>query len=330
MHVVNNENEVKEVASKMLNHTLITIQNPQGIQVKTLYVVEKVNVVAEKYLSITLDRKHQCPIIIGSSEGGVNIEDTAKNNPDAIKILQVNVMTGLNDQEAKKFAENIGYTGHLVDQAVVIIKNLYETFTKKDCLMLEINPLATVNNTGKDEVMVIDSKVSIDDNANFRQKDIEAIIDTSGKNEIEKEAESYGLNFIRLDGNVGCLVNGAGLAMATMDIIKLHGGSPANFLDIGGGADMEGMVEALRVLNEDPQVESILVNIFAGILRCDELVQGIIEGTEKYSLKKPIVLRLKGTNSEIAAELIRKSNYPHIKTCNDLDKATQIVLNKNI
>jgi succinyl-CoA synthetase beta subunit len=314
----------------MLRNTLVTIQNPQGIQVNTLFVVEKVNVVAEKYLSITLDRKHQCPVIIGSSEGGVNIEDTARDNPDAIKILPIDIMSGLNDQETRKFAESIGYTGHLVDQAVSCIKCLYETFRKKDCLMIEINPLATVNNTGKEEVMVIDSKVSIDDNAAFRQKDIESIIDTSGKNEIEKEAESYGLNFIRLDGSIGCLVNGAGLAMATMDIIKLHGGSPANFLDVGGGADMDGMIEALRVLNQDSQVESILINIFGGILRCDVLVQAIIQGTEKYNLKKPIVLRLKGTNSEIASELISKSNIPHIRFCNDLDKATRMVLNKNI
>lgn len=331
VQVVNTQDEVKSVSEKMLNKTLVTKQTgEQGIKCNTLYIVEKVNVIKERYLSITLDRKHQCPVMIASSEGGTNIEDIAEKNPSAIKILPINVKTGLTDKDATKFVEGLGFKGELIKQAVDLLKNLYEAFIKKDCLMVEINPLATVLNNGKEEVLVIDSKVSIDDNAAFRQKDIEAIIDTSGKNPIEKQAESHGLNFIRLDGNIGCLVNGAGLAMATMDIIKLHGGKPANFLDVGGGAELDQMVEALKLLNDDTQVKSILVNIFGGILRCDELVKAIIKGTEKYNLKKPIVLRLKGTNSEIAADLIKKSNLKNIEFCDDLDKATKIVVNKNI
>lgn len=331
VQVVDTDKDAESMAQKMLGNTLVTKQTGEkGIKCNAVYLVEKVQVTRERYLSITLDRKHQCPVLVASSQGGVNIEDIAESNPSAIKILPINPLKGLCDKEATTFAESLDFRGDQVQQAVKIFKNLYEAFVKKDCLMIEINPLATVKNGDKEEVMVIDSKVSIDDNAAFRQKDIEAIVDTSGKNEIEKEAESYGLNFIRLEGNIGCLVNGAGLAMATMDIIKLHGGSPANFLDVGGGADLEAMVHALRLLNEDSQVQSILVNIFGGILRCDELVKAIIQGTEKYKLSKPIVLRLKGTNSEIAAELIKKSNYPHITFCDDLDKATKLVVNKKI
>jgi succinyl-CoA synthetase beta subunit len=327
--VVDTEKQVLETSKNMLGNTLVTKQTgAAGIQCKAVYIVEKVKVVKERYLSITLDRKHQCPVFIASEQGGVNIEDTAHTNPEAIKILPINVKTGLVKEVARKYAEDLGFKGDQVGQAAEIFMNIYKVFMEKDCLMIEINPLATVLNptTGKEEVMVIDSKVSVDDNAAFRQKDIESIIDDSGKNPIEKEAHSYGLNFIRLEGNIGCLVNGAGLAMATMDIIKLHGGSPANFLDVGGGADLEGMVQALRILNVDPQVNSILVNIFGGILRCDELVKAIIMGTEKYGLKKPIVLRLKGTNSQIAAELIKKSNYSHIQFCDDLDQATKLVV----
>jgi succinyl-CoA synthetase beta subunit len=329
--VVDSQEQVIEVASKMLNNTLVTKQTGEkGIKCNSVFVVEKVDVVRERYLSITLDRKHQCPVMLASSEGGVNIEDIAEKNPSAIKILPINVKEGLTKPLATKFAQDLGFTGDQVDQAAEIFINVYTAFVKKDCLMIEINPLATVRVNGKEIVQVIDSKVSIDDNAAFRQKDIEAIVDNSGKNPLEKEAESHGLNFIRLDGSIGCLVNGAGLAMATMDIIKLHGGSPANFLDVGGGADLDSMVEALKILNKDTQVKSILVNIFGGILRCDELVKAIIKGTEQFNLRKPIILRLKGTNSDIAREIIKKSNYSHIEFCDDLDLATKMAVNKKI
>lgn len=330
--VVSQKDEVEPLVVQMLHNTLVTKQTGEsGIKCNAVYLVEKVNVVKERYLSFTLDRKHQSPVLVASSEGGVNIEDIAHNNPSAIKILPISIQEGLTTEKASKFAEELGFKGHLINQAAEIFKNLYKAFREKDCLMIEVNPLATVlNPKGEEEVMVIDSKVSIDDNAAFRQKDIEAIVDESNKNEIEKEAQSYGLNFIRLDGSIGCLVNGAGLAMATMDIIKLHGGSPANFLDVGGGANMEAMVQALRLLNADTQVKSILVNIFGGILRCDELVNAIITGTSKYSLKKPIVLRLKGTNSKEASDLIRKSNFSHIQYCDDLDEASKLVVNTKI
>lgn len=332
VQIVKSPSEALEMSKKMIGQTLITKQTGEsGVKCNAVYVVEKVSVLKERYLSITLDRKHQSPVFIGSSEGGTSIEDVAEKNPSAIKILPIDVKQGLTKDKATKFAEDLGFKGNLVNQAVDILMSLYKVFVQKDCLMLEINPLATIKNQdGSESVKVLDCKVSIDDNAEFRQKDIASIIDKSNKNPIEMEAEKNNLNFIKLDGNIGCLVNGAGLAMATMDIIKLHGGSPANFLDVGGGADLEGMVQALKLLNDDPQVESILVNIFGGILRCDELVNAIITGTEKYKFKKSMVLRLKGTNSKIAAEKIRQSNYSNIKFEDDLDKATKLVVNKKI
>ncbi len=328
--IVQSKDDIKPTIQKMLGNTLITKQTGEsGIKCNAVYIVEGLKILKERYLSITLDRKHQAPVFLASSEGGVNIEDIAHKNPSAIKVLPINVITGLTRDEACKFAKELLFEGEEINQAADIFIKLYKAFREKDCLMIEINPLATIKNSeGKNEVMVADSKVSIDDNAAFRQKDIEAIIDNSNQNEIEKEAVSHGLNFIRLDGNIGCLVNGAGLAMATMDIIKLHGGMPANFLDVGGGAEVDSMVEALKILNKDKQVESILVNIFGGILRCDDLVNAIIKGTKEYGLKKPIVLRLKGTNSKEASELIKKSNFSHIKFCDDLDQATKLAVNK--
>lgn len=327
--IVKSREEIPSIARNMLGNTLITKQTgSSGIKCNALYIVEGLSIINERYLSITLDRKHQSPVILASSEGGVNIEDIAEKNPSAIKILPIDVKTGLLKDQAIKFAKDLLFKGDEIDQAADIFLKLYKTFVEKDCLMIEINPLVTVKNEkGKVEVVVADSKVSIDENANFRQKDIEEMVDNSNQNEIEKEAISYGLNFIRLDGSIGCLVNGAGLAMATMDIIKLHNGSPANFLDVGGGADIEGMVQALRILNKDNQVKSILVNIFGGILRCDDLVNAIIKGTTEYNLRKPIVLRLKGTNSFEARELIKKSNFSHIEFCDDLDLATKLAVN---
>lgn len=254
--------------------------------------------VNEKYFSISLDRKYQGPVLLASSEGGVNIEEVSKTNPSAIKVLPINYLKGLSETEAFDYVKSLGYSGELALQAKDIILKLYKVFCEKDALMIEINPLATVRENGTERVLVIDSKISLDENAKFRHKDLSDSIDHSAKNPMELEAEKFNLNFIRLDGNIGCLVNGAGLAMATMDIIKLHGGEPANFLDVGGGAEEESMIEALRLLNNAVEVKSILVNIFGGILRCDLLVNAIIKAYQKYQLQKPIVLRLKGTNSD--------------------------------
>ena len=258
----------------------------------------------EKYFSISLDRQYQGPVLLASAEGGVNIEDISHSNPSAIKILPVNYLKGLSEADAFDYVKSLGYKGELALQAKDIVMKLYKVFCEKDALMIEVNPLATINENGIEKVLVIDSKVSIDENAKFRQADIADVIDTSAKAPQELEADKYNLNYIHLDGNIGCLVNGAGLAMATMDISKLHGGSPANFLDVGGSAEEEGMIEALRLLSNDSEVKSILVNIFGGILRCDLLVNAIIKATQKYNLTKSIVLRLKGTNSELVIILI--------------------------
>jgi succinyl-CoA synthetase beta subunit len=300
VHVVNTKEQVKELIPKMLGKTLITKQTGEkGIKCNAIFIVEKVDVVAEKYFSISLDRKYGGPVLLASAEGGVNIEDISHSNPDAIKILPINYLKGLSEKETIDYVKSLGYKGDQVDQAKDIVMKLYTAFCKLDATMIEINPLATVRQDGKEMVQVIDSKISIDENAKYRQKEVEGMIDLSNNNQIELDAEKYSLNYIHLDGSIGCLVNGAGLAMATMDIIKLHGGSPANFLDVGGSAEEEGMIEALRLLNNSGDVKSILVNIFGGILRCDLLVSAIIKATEKYSLKKNIVLRLKGTNSDI-------------------------------
>ncbi len=280
--------------------------------------------VNEKYFSISLDRKYQGPVLLASAEGGVNIEEISKTNPSAIKVLPVNYMKGLSEHEAFIYVQSLGYSGELAIQARDIVMKLYKIFCEKDALMVEVNPLATVRENGKERVLVIDSKVSIDENAKFRQQELADSIDISAKNLMELEAEKFNLNFIKLDGNIGCLVNGAGLAMATMDIIKLHGGEPANFLDVGGGAEEEGMMEALRLLDSAPEVKSILVNIFGGILRCDLLVNAIIKAYQKYNLQKSIVLRLKGTNSEKANEIIRNSGIKNIVYIQNLDDAAKM------
>lgn len=242
VHVVTSENDVRNLVPKMLGKTLVTKQTGEkGITCKALFIVEKVNVIDEKYFSITLDRKSQGPVLIASAKGGVNIEETAEKDHDAIKVLPINVLKGLSETDAENFVKSIGYKGDHVAQAKNVILKLYKVFRESDALMIEVNPLATVKENGVERVLVIDSKITIDENAKFRQLDIEKSIDISEKNPIELEAEKYGMSFIRLDGNIGCLVNGAGLAMATMDIIKLHGGEPANFLDVGGSAEEEGV-----------------------------------------------------------------------------------------
>ena len=238
VHVVNTKEQVKEIIPKMLGNTLITKQTGEkGIKCNAIYIVEKVDVVDEKYFSISLDRKYGGPVLLASSQGGVNIEDISHNNPNAIKILPINYLKGLSDQEAIDYVKSLGYKGDHIEQSKEIVMKLYNAFCLLDATMIEINPLATIRQNGKEKVQVIDSKISIDENARYRQQEIDKMIDSSNKNQIELDAERYSLNYIHLDGNIGCLVNGAGLAMATMDIIKLHGGYPANFLDVGGGAE---------------------------------------------------------------------------------------------
>ena len=277
------------------------------------------------YLSITLDRAAGKPVFIYSPAGGMSIEDVAEEDPSKIFKCHVDMFKGPNADDFAQAADNLGIPGNKSD-LVFMMKNLYDCFIERDCDMIEINPLITT----KDGVlMCADSKVSLDSNAAFRQKDLADAEDLTQQNERECHAKQYDLNYIHIGGNIGCLVNGAGLAMSTMDIIKLYGGEPANFLDVGGSADGDQMKEAMKLLNGDDEVKAIFVNIFGGILRCDVLTQSIIDAAEQVGLDKPIVLRLKGTNADIAKEMLEgKQEALGIFYEEDFDTAAQLVCKK--
>jgi len=286
----------------MLGKTLITRQSgAQGKPCNTVYIVERVYMRKEQYISILLDRESGGPIIVCSPKGGMNIEEV---DSKFIHKFPIDINKGITDETAKEIAKALGVPNSLLADAEKLAKNLYKTFIESDASLVEINPLA-VTNDGR--LLVCDCKVNIDDNAGFRHKEIEE--DITQKDAKEREAAKYDLNYIALDGNIGCMVNGAGLAMATMDLIKNKGGSPANFLDVGGTASDSSVVGAMKILNNDPQVEAILVNIFAGIVRCDIIALGIIQAISEVGIKKPIVLRLKGTNIDEAKKLISDSGF---------------------
>ena len=285
----------------MLGKTLVTHQSgADGLPVNAVYLVEKIQIAKEMYLSLTLDRKAGCPTFIYSPDGGMSIEEVAETNPERIFKLQVSPTEGLNKAQLRDAASHLGIAAQ-ADQVENMLTKIYECFMAKDADMVEINPLVLTND-GK--VLAADSKVTIDSNATFRQKDLAAQEDKTQDNARERHAKNFDLNYIHIGGNIGCLVNGAGLAMSTMDIIKLYGGEPANFLDVGGSAEGEQLKEALKLLNDDPEVEAIFVNIFGGILRCDNLAASIIQANKEESFTKPMVLRLKGTNSDKAKQMI--------------------------
>lgn len=297
VHLVDNADQAKQIAGEMLGKTLVTHQSGEdGLPVNAVYLVEKINIDKEFYLSLTLDRAAGCPTFIYSQAGGMSIEDVAAETPEKIFKLQVPPTEGLTEDKLREAATNLGVP-EKVDQVVNMFTKIYETFMARDCDMVEINPLVV---TKEGQILAADSKVTIDSNALFRQKDLAAQEDKTQDNPREQHAKNFDLNYIHIGGNIGCLVNGAGLAMSTMDIIKLYGGEPANFLDVGGSAEGEQLTEALKLLNEDPEVEAIFVNIFGGILRCDNLAGSIIQANKENSFTKPMVLRLKGTNSDVA------------------------------
>lgn len=307
----------------MIGKTLVTHQSgADGLPVNAVYLVEKINIAKEMYLSLTLDRKAGCPTFIYSPAGGMSIEDVAEKTPELIFKLPVHPTEGLNEASLREAASNLGIPAQ-ADQIVNMFTKIYECFMARDCDMVEINPLVL---TKDDKVLAADSKVTIDSNATFRQKDLAAQEDKTQDNPREQHAKQFDLNYIHIGGNIGCLVNGAGLAMSTMDIIKLYGGEPANFLDVGGSAEGEQLTEALKLLNEDPEVEAIFVNIFGGILRCDNLAASIIQANKENSFDKPMVLRLKGTNSDIAKQMIAgKEKELNIFYNEDFDSAAQQV-----
>ncbi|KAI9141521.1 hypothetical protein BKA69DRAFT_397379 [Paraphysoderma sedebokerense] len=314
------KDDIPALAEKMLGHTLYTKQTgAAGKPCNTVYICERLYPRREYYFAILMDRKTQGPVLVGSNQGGVDIEAVAAENPDAIVTLPVDINVGLTKEQAVEMAVKMGFPSKRVEDAADTLLKLYQLFIERDATMVEINPMAEVS-TG--EVVCMDAKINFDDNADFRQKEVFDLRDTSQEDQREVSAAEYKLNYIGLDGSIGCLVNGAGLAMATMDIIKLHGGEPANFLDVGGSATTEQVTEAFKIISSDPQVSAILVNIFGGIMRCDVIAQGIINACKTLDLKLPLVVRLQGTEVDAAKKLIKDSKL-RIISIDDLDEAAK-------
>ena len=315
--------EVRAHASEMLGNTLVTVQTgPHGKQVNRLYITDGVDIAKEFYLALLVDRKTGRIAFVASTEGGMNIEDVAHETPEKIHTFDVDPATGLMPHHGRAVAKALGLTGDLAKQAQTVAAKLYDAFLGTDASQIEINPLA-VTEDGK--LMVLDAKVGFDSNAMFRHRDLEALRDVTEEDPMELEASKYDLAYIKLDGNIGCMVNGAGLAMATMDIIKLNGAFPANFLDVGGGASKEKVTAAFKIILSDPAVKGILVNIFGGIMRCDIIAEGIVAAAKEVDLKVPLVVRLEGTNVEEGKRILAESGLA-IVPANDLgDAARKIV-----
>jgi len=314
--------EAANVADQMIGDRLITKQTGEkGVPCNKVMVCERKFPRREFYLAIMLERSFGGPVIIASAQGGINIEEIAAEDPSAIFKFPVDIVEGITDATAQEIALKLGLENRL-EETKSVVKNLYDAFISNDASLIEINPYAE-DTYGK--MFALDAKMRFDDNAEFRQKEIFEQRDNSQEDEKEVEAAKYNLNYIALDGSIGCLVNGAGLAMATMDIIKLHGGSPANFLDVGGGATAEQVKEAFKIITVDPNVHAIMVNIFGGIMRCDVIAQGVIAAAEELSLRIPIVVRLQGTNVEDAKALIAMSNL-RILACDNLDDAAKMAV----
>lgn len=319
--------EVREHAEEMLGRTLVTVQTgPQGKQVQRLYITDGVDIAKEFYLALLVDRETGRIAVVASTEGGMDIEKVAHDTPEKIETLTIDPATGLMPHHGREVAAALGLTGDLAKQAGKLMPQLYNAFVGTDASQIEINPLA-VTEDGK--LLVLDAKVGFDNNAEFRHPELEQMRDLSEEDPMEIEASKYDLAYIKLDGNIGCMVNGAGLAMATMDIIKLNGAEPANFLDVGGGASKEKVTAAFKIILSDPAVKGILVNIFGGIMRCDIIAEGIVEAAREVSLNVPLVVRLEGTNVQQGKDILAMSGLP-IVAANDLgDAAKKIVAEVN-
>ena len=320
VHVVKSVEEVEEVAGKMLNQVLVTKQTGEtGKLVSKIMVAEAVDLKKECYFAILQDRARECPVIVASTEGGMDIEEVAATRPEAIIREHIDPALGILPFQALKIAVALRLTGPLLRQATKLITNVYKLFTALDCSLVEINPLVV---TTDDRVCALDAKFNFDDNALYRHPEIMEMRDETEEDPREVEAGKYDLNYIGLDGNIGCMVNGAGLAMATMDIIKHYGGEPANFLDVGGSATEEMVTNAFRILTSDKNVKALLVNIFGGIMRCDVIAQGIVAAAKNIDMKIPLVVRLEGTNVEIGKKILADSGISIIPADN-LDEAAQ-------
>jgi len=307
----------------MLGRTLVTIQTgAEGKQVQRLYITDGVDIEKEFYLALLVDRESGRIAIVASTEGGMDIEAVAHDTPEKIQTITIDPATGLMPHHGRAVSAALGLSGDLAKQASKVLAKLYDAFVGTDASQIEINPLAI---TGDKKLMVLDAKVGFDNNAEFRHPDLEALRDITEEDPMEVEASKYDLAYIKLDGDIGCMVNGAGLAMATMDIIKLEGAFPANFLDVGGGASKEKVTAAFKIILSDPAVKGILVNIFGGIMRCDIIAEGIVAAAREVDLKVPLVVRLEGTNVQQGKDILAMSGLPII-AANDLgDAAKKIV-----
>jgi succinyl-CoA synthetase beta subunit len=315
--------EVDQYAEQMLGKTLVTAQTgPAGKHVNRLYIEEGAEIAKEFYLSMLVDRTTSRVAFVVSTEGGMDIEKVAHDTPEKIVSFSVDPATGLMPHHGRKIAEALGLSGDLAKQAQMLATQLYAGFTARDMELLEINPLIV---TKDNKIRCLDAKISFDNNAMFRHPDIAALRDETEEDPKEIEASKHDLSYIALDGTIGCMVNGAGLAMATMDIIKLYGEEPANFLDVGGGATKEKVTAAFKIITADPKVKGILVNIFGGIMRCDIIAEGVIAAVKEVGLKVPLVVRLEGTNVELGKEIIGKSGL-NVISADDLDDAAQKIV----
>jgi len=320
VHVCRTPEEAREIARKMLGHTLVTHQTgPAGRVVNKVLVAEAARIAREVYFAILLDRATAAPLIVASTEGGVEIESVAAKSPEKIIRESIDPLAGLQPFQTRKLAKQLQFESSQLKAASKLFDGLYRTFIGLDCSMVEVNPLVV---TPKGEVLALDAKFNFDDNALFRHPEVAAMRDIAEEDPREVEASKHGLNYIGLDGNIACLVNGAGLAMATMDIIKFYGGNPANFLDVGGSATEEQVTEAFKILITDKKVQAILVNIFGGIMKCDVIAQGIINAAKTVHLSVPLVVRLEGTNVEKGKRLLKESGVALI-TADDLADAAQ-------
>ncbi len=315
--------EVKRYASEIIGSFLTTAQTgKKGIKVNKILIEEAVDIEKELYLAVSIDRSTSAPIIISSTEGGVEIEEVSSKAPEKIFKERINPILGIHDFQARQIARNLGLAGTLLTIASNLVSNLYKTFTENDCSLLEINPLVLTSNK---KIFALDVKMDIDDNALFRHKELLKMRDLSEIAITEKKAEESGLSYIGLEGNIGCLVNGAGLAMATMDIIKFHGGEPANFLDVGGDAPVDKVTTAFELIFTDPKVAGVLVNIFGGIMKCDIIAEGVIQAIKKVNIKVPLVVRLEGTNVKAARKILDNPKLNIIFADSMKDAAEKII-----
>ncbi|MFY9837203.1 MAG: ADP-forming succinate--CoA ligase subunit beta [Xanthobacteraceae bacterium] len=321
--LVKSTTEVKREAERLLGSVLVTHQTgPHGKEVRRLYIEEGSNIDREYYLSALVDRVTSRVAFVASTEGGMDIEEVAHTSPDKIVSFSIDPATGFMPHHARYVVKALGFSADIAKQAASVLPKLYQAFLAKDMSLLEINPLVV---TKAGQLVCLDAKIAFDDNALYRHADIAALRDITEEDEKEIEASRYDLNYVALDGTIGCMVNGAGLAMATMDIIKLYGETPANFLDVGGGATKEKVAAAFKIITSDHNVKGILVNIFGGIMRCDIIAEGVVAAVKDVGLRVPLVVRLEGTNVDLGKEIIAKSNL-NVTSADDLDDAAQKIV----